>query len=117
MRLRGKVDISTEIYAKGLPSLEEDKRKSLEADAKAVALKYDKAKNPAPHVVAKGKGALAERIRAVAEEHDIPIHVDGDLVEVLEKLEIEQEIPLDLYTVVAEIFAYLYNANDQKKKA
>lgn len=104
-----------------MPILEEDKNKNQKGTgsggSKAVALKYDKSKNPAPHVVAKGKGALAERILMLAKESDIPIHADADLVEVLEKLEIEQEIPLDLYTVVAEIFAYLYNANDSKKKA
>ena len=95
---------------------EKEKNNQKPALKSAVALKYDKAKHPAPHVIAKGKAALAERILAVAAENNIPIHSDGDLVEVLEKLEIEQEIPLDLYTVVAEVFAYLYNANKTKKE-
>lgn len=80
---------------------------------KAVALKYDKTKNPAPHVAAKGRGSIAERILEVAEEYDIPVHSDADLVEILEKVELEQEVPLEVYTVVAEIFAYLYKMNNK----
>ena len=82
-----------------------------ETQKKAVALKYDKSKNEAPHVAAKGKGWLADKIIAIATEHDIPIKSDADLVEILEKVEIDQEIPLEVYTVVAEIFAYLYKTN------
>jgi len=81
---------------------------------KAVALKYDKSQNPAPHVAAKGKGVVAERILEIAKEHDIPIHSDEDLAEILEKVEIEQEIPLEVYAIVAEIFAYIYKVSQKK---
>ena len=50
----------------------------------------------------------------VAKEHDIPIRKDADLVEVLQKLEIDEEIPLEIFAVVAEIFAYIYKTNKQK---
>ena len=50
---------------------------------KAAALRFDKEKNAAPHLAAKGRGWLAEQIIAVAKEHDIPIKTDADLVEVL----------------------------------
>lgn len=83
---------------------------------KAVALKYDSAHDAAPTLAAKGKGWLAEKIVAIAKEHNIPIHQDADLVAVLEKVELEQEIPLEVYAVVAEIFAYLYRANENAKQ-
>ena len=83
---------------------------------KAVALKYDKSKNPAPHVAAKGRGDIAQRILDVASEHDIPIHSDADLVEILDKVELEQEVPIEVYSVVAEIFAYIYKINNELKQ-
>ncbi len=88
----------------------------IKKDKKAVAIKYDKGQNAAPHVAAKGRGALAERILAIAQEHNVPIHSDADLVEILDKVEIEQEIPLEVYTVVAEIFAYIYKVSKKEKK-
>lgn len=82
---------------------------------KAIALKYEKGEFKAPHVAAKGRGDLAERIIAIAKKHDVPIHNDADLVEILDKVEIEQEIPLEVYTVVAEIFSYIYKVNKKQK--
>lgn len=86
-----------------------DKRK------KAVALKYDPFKDRAPKVTAKGAGEVAERIIEVARQHDIPVKDDADLVEVLSKLEIEKEIPPDIYIVVAELLAFVYSVNTKKK--
>lgn len=86
-----------------------DKRK------KAVALRYDPGKDRAPRVTAKGAGEVAERIIQVAREHDIPVKDDADLVEVLSKLEIEREIPPDVYVVVAELLAFVYSVNNKKK--
>lgn len=86
--------------------INEDKK-----NKKAVALKYDKSKFEAPHVAAKGRGEVAKRITELAKEHDIPIHSDADLVEILDKVEIEEEIPLEIYTIVAEIFAYIYKVS------
>lgn len=85
--------------------------------SKAVALKYDKEKNQAPHVSAKGKGLLAERIIEIAESHNIPVEKDTDLVNILETVEIDQEIPLEVYAVVAEIFAYIYKVNKSKAES
>ena len=78
---------------------------------KAAALKYDKASDAAPKLAAKGRGVVAQKIIEAAREHGIPIHEDADLVEVLEKVEIDTEIPLEVYAVVAEVFAYLYKVN------
>jgi flagellar biosynthesis protein len=82
---------------------------------KAIALKYEKGSDAAPTLAAKGRGELAKKIIALAKEHDIPIQTDADLVEILEKVELEQEIPLEVYAIVAEIFAYLYKINDKRK--
>ncbi|MDI6735581.1 MAG: EscU/YscU/HrcU family type III secretion system export apparatus switch protein [bacterium] len=78
---------------------------------KAVALKYDSAKSQSPKIVAKGVGKLAERIIQVANEHNVAIHEDPNLAEVLTKLELNTEIPPDLYQAVAEILVFVYNLN------
>lgn len=95
-------------------NFDDEKEKKGQTDIKkAAALKYDKGKSAAPTLAAKGRGELAERILEVAKEHDIPIHSDADLVEILENLELEEEIPLEVYAVVAEVFAYLYKVNKE----
>ena len=74
----------------------------------AVALKFDRSMQ-APLVVAKGAGHLAERIKAIATEHDVPIIEQKPLARALFKnVEIDQYIPGDLYHAVAEILAYVY---------
>ncbi len=83
---------------------------------KAVALKYQPGKDRAPRVSAKGSGRVAEKILEIAKEHDIPVKDDADLVEVLAKLDIEQEIPADVYVVVAELLAFVYDLNKKKKQ-
>lgn len=85
-----------------------DKRK------KAVSLKYDKFRDTAPRVTAKGQGKVAENIIALALEHGIPVQDDPDLVEVLASLDINQEIPAEIYVAVAELLAFVYGANADK---
>ena len=75
---------------------------------KAVALKYDKDKDCAPKVKASGKGDIAERIIKIAEENSLPIKKDEDLVELLSKVELDKEIPQNLYKAVAEVFSFIY---------
>jgi flagellar biosynthesis protein len=74
----------------------------------AVALAYESEKDAAPRVVATGRGELADRILAIAREHGIPIRQEPKLVETLASLEMEQEIPPELYAAVAEILAFVY---------
>ncbi len=81
----------------------------------AVALKYNPLKDGAPKVSAKGDGAVAENIIELAKKHGIPIKDDPDLVEVLSKLKIEDEIPSEVYVVVAELLAFVYSANSKRK--
>jgi flagellar biosynthesis protein len=76
---------------------------------KAVALRYDQDKENSPRVVATGKGATAENIIKIAQLHNLPIQEDADLVELLSKVELDQEIPEKLYLAVAEVFRFLYD--------
>ncbi len=81
----------------------------------AVALSYKPEKDAAPKITAKGKGIVAEKIIAVAKAHGIPIKDDPDLVTVLAKLELDREIPPELYKAIAEIFAFIYQVNQSSK--
>ncbi|MCH1640587.1 EscU/YscU/HrcU family type III secretion system export apparatus switch protein [Paenibacillus timonensis] len=78
---------------------------------KAVALKYDPGQGEAPIVVAKGKGLIADRILDAALEHGIPVQEDAALVEVLSKLDLDQQIPAELYDLVAEILTFIYRSD------
>lgn len=78
---------------------------------KAVALKYDPGERAAPVMVAKGKGHLADLILERAKENGIPVQEDSSLVEVLSKLDIDHEIPPELYTLVAEILSFVYRSD------
>lgn len=73
----------------------------------AVALQYDRCRHGAPRVVAKGSGRLARRIIEEARARGIPTREDPVLVEALMQLDLYQEIPEELYQVVAEIYAFL----------
>ncbi len=76
----------------------------------AVALKYDRKSSRAPVVVAKGAGLIAERIKEIAREHDIPVVENKPLARSLFKfVEVGMEIPESLYRAVAEVLAYVYS--------
>ncbi|MBA1438720.1 MAG: EscU/YscU/HrcU family type III secretion system export apparatus switch protein [Epsilonproteobacteria bacterium] len=75
---------------------------------KAAALKYDASKNAALILTAKGEGKTAQKIIEIAKAHDIPIKEDADLVEMLSKIELENEIPPNMYKAIAEVFRFIY---------
>jgi len=83
---------------------------------KAVALRYKRGKDGAPKVTAKGMGAVADKILAVAHENNIPIKQDKALLDALYRLEINEEIPEELYRVIAEVLAFIYRMNRLKGK-
>lgn len=83
---------------------------------KAVALRYRQEEDDAPRVVAKGRGLVAEKIKALAEESGVPIRQDDDLVELLGQIDIDREVPQQLYAAVAEILAWVYRANESLRK-
>lgn len=78
---------------------------------RAAALRYERAAQCAPHVLAHGRGETAERILEVARQHGVPVREDRDLVELLCACEVGEEIPIELYGAVAEILTWLYGHN------
>ena len=73
---------------------------------RAVALSYDG--HAAPRVTAKGQGAVAERILAIAEAHEIPLQQDPALITLLAQVELGDEIPPQLYVAVSRVLAFAY---------
>ncbi len=85
--------------------------------SRAVALKYQPESDNAPRIVAKGRGELAEKIIAIARDHGIHVHEDADMVELLSQLDLNKEIPSELYIVVAELLAFVYGLNRKEEPA
>ena len=87
--------------------------KNKKTSSKAAAITYDGEKDRAPRLVAKGSGNIADKIIEVARQHDIPMVKDQNLVQVLEALDLESEIPPELYRAVAEVLAFIYRLNNK----
>jgi flagellar biosynthesis protein len=81
----------------------------------AAALKYDSQEDAAPVMTAKGRGAIAEKIISIAKKNGIPIKEDPNLVQILSKLDIDEQIPPVLYKAVAEILAFVYSLNEKRR--
>lgn len=83
----------------------------------SIAIKYEKGKDTTPKIVAKGADVLAFKIRAIAKEHDIPIIENKPLARLMYKeVEIDQEIPQEMYQAVAEVLVAVYKINNRYKK-
>ncbi len=74
----------------------------------AVAIKYEDKKMPAPRIVAKGAGIVAEKIKEIAKKHAVPVIEDKPIARALFKLELNAFVPEGLYVAVARILAYIY---------
>ncbi|WP_177418835.1 EscU/YscU/HrcU family type III secretion system export apparatus switch protein [endosymbiont of Lamellibrachia barhami] len=72
----------------------------------AIALNYDGENTP--KLTAKGRGELAERIMALAEEHDVPLYEDAELAALLSQIPLGDEIPEALYRAIAEVITFAY---------
>ncbi|WP_114571094.1 EscU/YscU/HrcU family type III secretion system export apparatus switch protein [Exiguobacterium flavidum] len=81
---------------------------------KAIALTYEDQMH-APTVVAKGNDVIAEKIIEQALLHDVPIREDKTLVALLDAVEVSEQIPSELYGLVAELFAFLYKLDHAEK--
>ncbi|MGA3400084.1 MAG: flagellar biosynthesis protein FlhB [Acetobacteraceae bacterium] len=81
----------------------------------AVALAYDRARNAAPRVVAKGVDSLAARIREVAEANKVPLVANPPLAHALYRVEVDTEIPAEHYQAVAEIIAYVWRLGQRAR--
>lgn len=83
----------------------------------AVALKYDKEKAPAPIVIAKGQDYLAQRIKEIAREHNVPIIERKPLARALyASVEVGQQIPRELFKAVAQVLAYVYKLKKPSRR-
>jgi flagellar biosynthetic protein FlhB len=77
-------------------------------DHMAVALKYDQAKDGAPRVVCKGIDARAEKMRELAKAEDVPMMRNVPLAHALYRVDVNQEVPEELYDAVAEVLNFVY---------
>jgi len=80
----------------------------------AVALRYEPKRDRAPKLVAKGQGYLAEKILELARQHHIPVREDKNLLQILSRLDLNQEIPAEVYKAVAEILAFIYRLSNRQ---
>lgn len=82
----------------------------------AAAIKYDLDESSIPKIIASGNNITAEEIIQIAKEYGIPIKEDPALMEMLMHIEVMDEIPPEAYSLVAEIFAFIYEMNLKAKK-
>jgi len=73
----------------------------------AVALSYSPDKDYAPKIIAKGSGYIAEKIVETAEKSNVPVYQDAELAQALNSLNMWDEIPPELYEVVAQILIFI----------
>jgi flagellar biosynthesis protein len=79
----------------------------------AIVLRYEPGDDDAPRVTAKGRGAIAAQIVAVARDHGVAVRRDHSLAQLLDGLEIDSPIPVAAFAAVAEILAHLYRVDQQ----
>jgi flagellar biosynthesis protein len=75
---------------------------------RAAALRYDAESGGAPTVVAAGSVELADRIVALAREHSIPVREDAPLAAALARLQLEAQVPPELWEAVAQALVWAY---------
>jgi flagellar biosynthesis protein len=96
--------------------LPENREKTTPARKTAVAIRYDIDKDKAPLVIASGRGPVADEILRIADENKIPMYEDPELAKLLNKLELDTEIPPELYTLVAEVLFFVYKLDRMAEK-
>ena len=91
--------------------------KQVESDSKplmAAALQYNPDEDHAPRVIASGQRKIAEQILAEAKKHNISIYEDTALTAALASVNLGDEIPSELYQVVAQVLAYVYRVANKR---
>ncbi|OGC05125.1 hypothetical protein A2276_04190 [candidate division WOR-1 bacterium RIFOXYA12_FULL_43_27] len=89
---------------------EEEKKKT------AIAISYNVEKDRAPLVLASGRGPVADEILRIAEENKIPLYEDPELAKLLSKIELDSEVPPELYVLVAEVLFFVYKLDRMAEK-
>ena len=88
--------------------IEEEREKTTPERKAAIAVRYDIDRDKAPLILASGRGPVADEILRLAEENKIPLYEDPELAKLLSKLELDTEIPPELYTLVAEVLFFVF---------
>lgn len=88
--------------------------KPIDPKALAIALHYEKGSQEAPRVVAKGRGRIAEKIVALAEENGVVIETNPVLAEALSGVELDDTIPVELYETMAVVIGYVLRQTREK---
>ena len=79
----------------------------------AAAIEYNGKRDSAPRVTARGRGIAAEKIIGLAKKHGVPVKEDPALAQILSRLDIDEQIPVELYRAVAEILSFVYLLNER----
>jgi len=98
-----------------IPQPEEEKKDKLPKRA-AVAMRYDVDRDKAPMILATGRGPIADEIIRVAEDNKIPLYEDTELAGLLSKLELDTEVPPELYVLVAEVLFFVFQLDRMAEK-
>ena len=85
--------------------MDDDKRNPV---PEAVAIRYDRERENAPRVVAKGRGVIAQQLMAIAKKHAVPVYQNQTVTQLLMAVELDREIPPELYQAVANVLASVY---------
>lgn len=85
------------------------------SNTKAAALSYNEEQDIAPKVLASGKGEVAKKIIQKAKEFEIPLFANEELVNMLLEVEIDENIPVELYSAVVEAFVWLHNIEQKSQ--
>jgi len=93
-----------------------EKEQPIPGKRTAVAMRYDVETDKAPLILASGRGAVADEILRIAEENKIPLYENRNLANMLAKLEIDSEIPAQLYVLVAEVLFFVYKLDKMAEK-
>ena len=93
-----------------------EKEQPIPGKRTAVAMRYDVEEDKAPLILASGRGAVADEILRIAEENKIPLYENRELANMLAKLEIDTEIPPQLYVLVAEVLFFVYRLDRMAQK-
>ena len=109
-------EINERIKGKGEEGVPERELTTPQQRKAAIALRYDVDRDKAPLVIASGRGPMAEEILRIAEDNKIPLYEDPELAKLLTKLELDTEIPPELYTLVAEVLFFVYKLDRMAEK-
>ncbi|MFA4967234.1 MAG: EscU/YscU/HrcU family type III secretion system export apparatus switch protein [Candidatus Margulisiibacteriota bacterium] len=99
-----------------IPPPEEGENKSPQKKRAAVAMRYDVDRDKAPVILATGKGPIADEIIRVAEDNKIPLYEDPELAQLLAKIELDTEVPPELYVLVAEVLFFVFQLDRMAEK-